>query len=94
MKPNTTQRSWSNYVGDSPIKRWQGREPIGESRFYADSPVYGPGGSAMQSAPEGYEIDPTTGGMRRKRSTRLNKARSDMGGTPVEGAYDPTTYVV
>lgn len=35
---NTTQRSWSNYAGDRPIK-----SKIGSS-FYEDSELYGPGG--------------------------------------------------
>jgi hypothetical protein len=87
-RPNTTQRSWSNYVGDNPIERNRGTD------FYRDSWAYGPRGGASQSVPEGYEIDPATGGMRRKRNTRLNKARSDMGGTAVEGTYDPSTSVV
>lgn len=33
---NTTQRSWSNYVGDRPIKSKVG------SSFYGNSPMYGP----------------------------------------------------
>ena len=38
-----TQRSWSNYVGDSPIARLVGRQPTNSlARAYADSPRYGP----------------------------------------------------
>lgn len=36
MRPNTRQRSWSNYVGDRPIESRRGTE------FYGDSPRYGP----------------------------------------------------
>lgn len=36
-RPNTTQRSWSNYVGENPIKRRVGTD------FYGDSPRYGVG---------------------------------------------------
>jgi hypothetical protein len=37
-----TQRSWSNYVGDKPIERWIGEQPVSaEARGYADSPRWG-----------------------------------------------------
>jgi hypothetical protein len=36
MRPNTTQRSWSNYVGDKPNQKWNG------TKAYKDSPLYGP----------------------------------------------------
>lgn len=43
---NTTQRSWSNYAGDRPIKNFVG------SSFYEDSELYGPAddSSAMSVA--------------------------------------------
>jgi hypothetical protein len=85
-RPNTTQRSWSNYVGDKPIEHNRGTD------FYRDSAVYGPGGNSFQSAPEGYEVDRTTGGIRRKRNTRLNKAMSDLGGTAV--GVDTNTRII
>lgn len=37
MRPNTRQRSWSNYEGDNPIKRYE------RTSFYRDSALYGPG---------------------------------------------------
>lgn len=36
MRPNTRQRSWSNYVGDRPIESRLGTD------FYGDSSRYGP----------------------------------------------------
>lgn len=71
-RPNTTQRSWSNYEGDNPKKDWVGQGPQGEARFYSDSSKYGPGASYVppvrndeEEIPEGFEKDPTTGEFRR-----------------------------
>lgn len=36
MRPNTRQRSWSDYVGDRPIESRRGTD------FYGDSSRYGP----------------------------------------------------
>lgn len=44
--PNTRQRSWSNYVGDNPIKGRRGTD------FYADSALYGVGGQMAVEKPE------------------------------------------
>lgn len=50
-RPNTSQRSWSNYVGDRPIKSWVGRDPVSSDvRFYADSLNYGPGATPAPAA--------------------------------------------
>lgn len=70
-RPNTTQRSWDNYEGDNPIKNWVGKSPVDEARYYSDSSKYGPGSSWKKSEknkkiPEGYEIDPETGEIRKK----------------------------
>jgi|688.fasta_scaffold80864_3 hypothetical protein len=47
-----TQRSWSNYVGDKPIERWIGKQPISAAAmFYGDSPKYGP--NAKSRIPSG-----------------------------------------
>ena len=40
MKPNTTQRSWSNYEGDRPIKSFLQQGAAGAGRGYQDSPKY------------------------------------------------------
>lgn len=40
-RPNTTQRSWTNYVGDKPIERYKG------TGFYGDSSVWSEGGSGL-----------------------------------------------
>lgn len=42
-RPNTTQRSWSNYVGNRPIESRRGTD------FYRDSPLYGAGGSMSEN---------------------------------------------
>ncbi len=69
-RPNTTQRSWDNYEGDNPIKRWVGQSPQGEARFYSNSEKFGPGSTwkftpREEEIPEGYEKDPVTGEIRR-----------------------------
>lgn len=89
---NTTQRSWSNYVGDNPIDRYVGREPVGENRFYADSSVHGPGATGVEAAPKGYEKSWENGGLRKKRRTRLTDAYTNLKGAPVEKSYDPTSF--
>ena len=75
-RPNTTQRSWSNYEGDNPIKRWVGKPSYGpEAQSYTDSSKYGPGSTwtepkkEEEELPDGYEIDPKTGKRRRKESS-------------------------
>jgi hypothetical protein len=75
-RPNTTQRSWSNYEGDNPIKRWVGKPSYGPgARSYTDSSKFGPGSTwterkkEEEELPEGYEIDPKTGERRRKESS-------------------------
>ena len=45
-RPNTTQRSWSNYVGASPIESRRGTD------FYADSALYGVGGEMAVKVPK------------------------------------------
>jgi hypothetical protein len=69
-RPNTTQRSWSDYEGDNPKKKWVGRSSQGEARFYSDSNKFGPGStwkpaSREDEIPEGYEKDPVTNMLRR-----------------------------
>lgn len=48
-RPNTTQRSWSNYVGNRPIESRRGTD------FYRDSPLYGAG--SLMSAKTDVEPD-------------------------------------
>lgn len=80
QRPNTTQRSWSNYVGDNPKKSWVSKSPVGEARFYSDSGVHGPGGSYTDPnetyVPEGYELDAETGGIRRKKTPKSSNSSS------------------
>lgn len=49
---NTTQRSWSDYVGDRPIKNFVG------SSFYEDSELYGPRGEGSSSSEEEAAASP------------------------------------
>ena len=51
--PNTTQRSWDNYVGDNPIKSWR------DQGFYSKS-------SSSQATSDEYERDPITGELKKK----------------------------
>jgi hypothetical protein len=90
---NTTQRSWSNYVGDKPIKRWKGKAPIGEARFYADSPLYGPGGAAVAdyAPPPPPNVDPASrsgsvGDSRGKELSELEKFYAKRDRTQQESA--------
>jgi hypothetical protein len=62
-RPNTTQRSWDNYVGDKPI------ESLKKKGFYSESPRYSSGGDDSY-VPEGYERDPMTGKLKKKRSVK------------------------
>ena len=84
-RPNTTQRSWDNYEGDNPIKRWVGKPSYGSgAQSYTGSSKYGPGSTwterdkEEEDLPEGYEIDPKTGKRRRKESSweKLQKRES------------------
>lgn len=87
MRPNTRQRSWSDYVGDKPIKSWVGKSPASpEARFYSDSPVYGPGGSMASPAPE-PEDDP----IEVRKRTRLRDSMLKLG-APVTSDYNPNTF--
>lgn len=78
MRPNTRQRSWSDYEGDNPIKRYKG------SSFYRDSALHGPtkGG---EEPPEDEGTDP----LKQKERSRLRDSMLKLG-TPVTGAYDPS----
>jgi hypothetical protein len=64
MRPNTRQRSWSNYEGDNPIKRYEG------SSFYRDSLVHGPADSE--------EEDPLKK-KKQRRDNRLRDSMLQMG---------------
>lgn len=78
-KPNTTQRSWSNYVGDKPILNWVGKAPVGEGRFYADSYLYGPGSSYVPpKAPVPALADEETDWEKLQRKSALDKAIKSM----------------
>lgn len=62
MRPNTRQRSWSNYEGDNPIERYKG------TGFYRDSSVHGPLDS------EEKDGDP----LKKKKQRRDNLLRDSM----------------
>lgn len=62
-KPNTTQRSWDNYVGDNPI---ESRKKKG---FYSESPRHSLSGDE-DYVPEGYERDPVTKMLKKRRVIR------------------------
>lgn len=109
-RPNTTQRSWSNYVGDKPIKSWVGKAPVSsDARYYVDSYMYGPGaGEEVPTENKESEksdwvayVDPMTGKVSRKkkdqkrRRTLLEEARRNVGRNPeVTGIYDPENLMV
>lgn len=61
-RPNTTQRSWDNYVGDKPIESWK------KKGFYSESPRHSPGGDDSYT-PEGYERL-TLGKLKKKKSVK------------------------
>jgi hypothetical protein len=62
-RPNTTQRSWDNYVGDNPI---ESRKKKG---FYSESQRHSLDGDD-DYVPEGYERDPITGKLKKKKSVK------------------------
>ena len=77
-RPNTTQRSWDNYEGDNPIKRWVGRSPIGESRFYSDSSKYGPGSTWAKPKKEEEIPDGLSDWERLQRDTALKRGLDEF----------------
>jgi hypothetical protein len=86
-KPNTTQRSWSNYVGASPIESRRGTD------FYADSALYGVGGemavkepkASRAAAPAPDEEDGLTEWEKLQRKSALARGLRSMKGVSLEG---------